>query len=165
MKAIDPTEETRRALVTHINAQAAERADLEIQYGQVWNAAEFAADFEVLEFLAPFAVVKRKSDQQLGSVLFQHWPRYYFAFHQDPEDHGNIMTFDIHGTAHCLWNEAVPLQELGRLEMKRAATIEFNSTTQVWEVRLASAPEAVAFAHPSRETCLHWERNHALLQM
>lgn len=75
------------------------------------------------------------------------------------------ITFATNGTARCLWTEAVPLRELGRLDIQRASTVEFNPTGQVWEVRLASHPEAVGFAHPSRETCLHWERNtlHALL--
>lgn len=68
------------------------------------------------------------------------------------------ITFAPDGTIHCLWTEAVPLQELGRLAMQRASTVEFNHSTQVWEVRLGSAPDAVAFAHPSRETCLNWER-------
>ena len=80
----DSTADTRRALVMHINAQAAERADLEVQYGRVWNTAELATDFEVVGFVAPFVVVKRKADHKLGSVLFQHWPRYYFAFQEDP---------------------------------------------------------------------------------
>lgn len=62
------------------------------------------------------------------------------------------------GTARCLWTEAVPLQELGRLAMQRASTVEFNQSTQDWEVRLASNPDVVAFAHPSREACLNWER-------
>ncbi len=81
--SIDSAEDIRRALVIHINAQSAERADLEVQYGRVWNAAELAIDFEVLGFAAPVAVVKQKSDNKLGSVLFQHWPRYYFAFQED----------------------------------------------------------------------------------
>ena len=79
----DSTEDTRRALVRHINAQAAERADLEVQYGRVWNTAELATDFEVVSFAAPFAIVRWKADHKLGSVLFQHWPRYYFAFQED----------------------------------------------------------------------------------
>lgn len=79
----------------------------------------------------------------------------------------HIITFGTDGTAHCFWTEAVPLQELGRLDLQRAGTVEFNHTTQVWEVRLASDPDAVAFTHPSRETCLNWERNtlNALLEM
>ncbi|MGH7971419.1 MAG: hypothetical protein ACREIC_22090 [Limisphaerales bacterium] len=62
------------------------------------------------------------------------------------------------GTAHCLWTEAVPLQEIGRLELQRASTVEFSPGTQQWEVRLASAPDAVVFSHTSRDTCLEWER-------
>ena len=70
---IDPTEETRRALVAEINAQAAERATLEARYGRVWNTSELANDFEVLEFAAPFAIVKRKADNRM-SLMFQHHP-------------------------------------------------------------------------------------------
>lgn len=81
--SIDSTEDTRRALVVLINAHAAERADLEVQYGRVWNAAELVTDFEVLGFAAPCVVVKRKADNKLGSVLFQHRPRYYFAYQED----------------------------------------------------------------------------------
>jgi len=72
---IDPTEGARRALVAEINCQAAERAALEARYGQVWNTSEVANDFEVLEFAAPFAVVKRKADSKMGSLMFQHHPR------------------------------------------------------------------------------------------
>ena len=80
---IDPTEEARRALVAEINAQAAERAALEARYGQVWNTSELANDFEVLEFAAPFVIVKRKADNRMGSLIFQHHPRYYFSFRDD----------------------------------------------------------------------------------
>ena len=71
----------------------------------------------------------------------------------------HIITFAPDGTARCLWTEAVPLHELGRLDIHRASTVEFEPLTQQWEVRLASEPEVVAFSHPSRETCLEWERN------
>lgn len=70
-----------------------------------------------------------------------------------------IITFAPDGTGYCLWTEALPLWELGRLDIQRASTIEFNPAKQEWEVRLASTPEAVAFSHPSRDTCLNWERN------
>ena len=80
---IDPTEEAIRALVAEINGQAAERAALQARYGQVWNSPELAKDFEVLEFAAPFAVVERKVDNRMGSLLFQHHPRYYFSFQMD----------------------------------------------------------------------------------
>jgi hypothetical protein len=44
------------------------------------------------------------------------------------------------------------------LDIQRASTVEFNCSKQTWEVRLASAPEVVAFSHPSRGNCLNWER-------
>jgi len=80
---IDPTEDARRVLVAVINGQAAERAALEERYGQVWDTSELANDFEVLDFAAPFVVVRRKADGKLGSLMFQHHARYYFAFHED----------------------------------------------------------------------------------
>lgn len=60
----------------------AERRALEIRYGRVWNGAELARDFDVLGFVAPLVVVRRKPDGKLGSHLFGHHPRYYFAFQE-----------------------------------------------------------------------------------
>jgi hypothetical protein len=48
----------------------------------VWNGAELARDFDVLGFVAPLVVVRRKPDGKLGSHLFGHHPRYYFAFQE-----------------------------------------------------------------------------------
>src|SRR4051812_10014501 len=85
------------------------------------------------------------------------------------ESHQNINTkptmkefslmFSTDGTASCLWTEAVPLQELGKLEIRRASTVGFNILKQKWEVRLLSKPNVIAFSHPSRQRCLDWERN------
>ena len=80
---MDPTAEARRRLLVQINSQAAERPGLERRYGRVWDTAELAQDFEVLGFAAPFVVVRRKADQKLGSLLFQHHPRFFFAFRED----------------------------------------------------------------------------------
>jgi hypothetical protein len=70
----------------------------------------------------------------------------------------HTISFAPDGIARCLWTEVLPLHELGRLEIQRASTVEFNVAEQTWEVRLASEPGVVAFSHPSRETCLNWER-------
>ena len=70
----------------------------------------------------------------------------------------HTIIFTPDGTLHCLWTEAVPLAQLGRLDVRRASTVEFNETKQHWEVRMASSPETVAFSHPSRAVCLDWER-------
>lgn len=83
MPSIDPTEETRRAMAAEINAEQAGRRALESQYGQVWNTNELGSDFEVLGFMAPFVVVKRKADGKKGSLTFQHNPRFYFNWVED----------------------------------------------------------------------------------
>jgi hypothetical protein len=70
----------------------------------------------------------------------------------------HVITFAQDGTAHCLWTDAVPLRQLGLLNVERASTIEFNSSEQMWEVRLTSNPGVVAFSHSSREACLQWEK-------
>ena len=80
---IDPTEDAIRALVVEVNCQATERAALEQRHGKVWSTSELASDFEVLGFAAPFVVVRRKADNQIGSLMFQAHPRYYFLFHGD----------------------------------------------------------------------------------
>ena len=81
--SFDTTKDIRQALLLEINAQPAERAVLEARHGRVWSAAELSNDFEVLGFAAPFVVVRCKADSKLGSLMFQHHPRYYFAFKED----------------------------------------------------------------------------------
>jgi hypothetical protein len=66
------------------------------------------------------------------------------------------ISFHIDGTAHCLWTEALPLHELGRLEITRASNIEFNNTTQNWEVKDRAG--RVRFTARSRSACLEWEQ-------
>ena len=62
----------------------------------------------------------------------------------------------IDDTAQCLWTEALPLHELGRLEITRASTIEFNNSTQHWEVK--DLKGKVRFVAKSRAACLEWEQ-------
>ena len=66
------------------------------------------------------------------------------------------MSFNTDGTALCLWTEALPLHELGRLEIQRASQIEFNNTHQKWEVRDRAG--RVRFISRSRSACLKWEQ-------
>lgn len=76
----DETESIRRGMCAEINANAGPRSELESKHGQVWDTTELGRDYEVLGFAAPFVVVRRKSDGVKGSLMFQHRPRYYFAF-------------------------------------------------------------------------------------
>ena len=79
----DPTEDIRRGLVAEINSKDNTRASLEAHYGKVWTLDELQAEFEVVGFLAPFCMVRRKSDNKPGSVEFCHMPRFYFNFMLD----------------------------------------------------------------------------------
>ena len=65
------------------------------------------------------------------------------------------IQFNIDGTAQCLWTEALPLHELGRLKITRASTIEFNNSTQHWAV--IDRKGKVRFIARSRSACLEWE--------
>jgi len=89
MTTHDETEEIRRSRLAAINRTVetddptTERKRLETQSGQVWDTAQLAEDFEVLGFMAPYIVVRRKSDGRKGSLEFQHMPRFYFNFALD----------------------------------------------------------------------------------
>jgi hypothetical protein len=85
---MDETEFPRRVIQAEIHSEIEsdvpfrERARLEVKYGigNVWDTDELSRDFEVIGFMAPFCVVRRKSDGIKGSVQFQHHPRFYFNF-------------------------------------------------------------------------------------
>jgi len=66
--------------LAEINAEPGSREALEAQYGQVWDTQQLAGDFEVIGFMAPFVVVRRRADGMKGSLEFQHMPRFYFNF-------------------------------------------------------------------------------------
>ena len=66
------------------------------------------------------------------------------------------ISFTPEGTAHCLWTEALPLHEIGRLQITRASDIEFNNSTQQWEVK--DQRGHIRFFSKSRSVCLEWEQ-------
>ena len=77
----DPTEAARRERLAEINAEPGSREALEAQHGQVWDGEQLRQDFDVIGFLAPLVVVRRKADGVKGSLEFQHGPpRLYFNF-------------------------------------------------------------------------------------
>ena len=80
---LDATEVVRREMLMEINAEPGSREALEAERGQVWNPRELGQDFEVLGFASPIVAVRRRSDGTKGSLMFQHWPRFYFDFQAD----------------------------------------------------------------------------------
>jgi len=77
----DETEQLRRDRIGELAAEPGSREALEKQYGKVWNTEELTNDFEVIGFMAPLVVVRRRADGQKGSLEFRSRPeRFYFNF-------------------------------------------------------------------------------------
>jgi hypothetical protein len=75
----DPTADARREML----AAGQPQADLAADDGRWWTTGEMTRDFEVIGYAAPFVVVKRRSDGQLGTLEFVHSPRVYFGWQPD----------------------------------------------------------------------------------
>jgi hypothetical protein len=75
----------------------------------------------------------------------------------------HTITFHPNGRATTLYTDKLPLRELGQLSVQRASLIEFNDSTQEWEVFFLPIPHSKIripnFSHPSREACLAWEHD------
>lgn len=72
----DPTEDLRRAMVPEMPAELQARLDAG---EQVWTTTEMTVEFAVEGFMAPFVVVRRRSDNAKGTLMFTHQPRWYFG--------------------------------------------------------------------------------------
>lgn len=68
-----------------------------------------------------------------------------------------VIQITASGIVRCLWTEAVDLAAIGSLDVQRASNVEFNTDSQLWEVRLADNPDHVAYTNPSRAACIAWE--------
>jgi hypothetical protein len=68
----------------------------------------------------------------------------------------HVLHFTPDGSAAGLYTEAIDLNSIGRLEITRASSVEFNDDTQQWEV--FDYLGVRQFSHRSRQACLDWER-------
>ena len=66
-----------------------------------------------------------------------------------------VLTFKPDGMVMGIYTEAIPLGAIGALKINRLTEIEFNDSTQEWEV--GSRTGTVLFSHQSRQSCLDWE--------
>jgi len=82
--SLEEVEMARRQRAIELNSNPGSSPELEARYGRVWSHDELARDFEVIGFAAPYVVVRQRSDGALGSLEFQHHPRFYFNFELDP---------------------------------------------------------------------------------
>ena len=78
----DHTEEMRRFAMKEMAKKSASYEKLVAHYGKdnVWTSKQVMKTFEVTSFMAPYCTCVRKSDGQVGSLIFQHSPRFYFNF-------------------------------------------------------------------------------------
>lgn len=60
------------------------RADLEREHGKVWTVADLAHEFVVTSIIGNTVVVRRKSDNRVGTLQFQSHPPLYFNFVEAP---------------------------------------------------------------------------------
>ena len=79
---VDLTEAFRRQRLAELNP-GVDRGELEQRYGTVLDHVELAAAYKVVRFMAPFVIVRRKADGKIGSLEFQHAPRFYFNWQED----------------------------------------------------------------------------------
>ncbi len=83
LQAVDVTEAPRRARIAELNVTAADKQELGRRHGTTWDPKELAEQFEVVGIMAPLVVVRRKADDVVGSMEFQHCPRFYFNWRED----------------------------------------------------------------------------------
>jgi len=79
----DNTEALRMVMTAVVNSNPVPEEEKQ------WTTSELTEEFEVLAFIAPFVVVKRKSDGVKGSLMFKDMPRVYFSW-QEAYSYENI---------------------------------------------------------------------------
>ena len=76
----DATGDTHCNVCEQLNDEHEWRIVLEGIYGEVWDRSELKRDFVVIRFLAPQVSVRRKDNQEEGTLEFLHHPRLYYWY-------------------------------------------------------------------------------------
>ncbi|HRA88461.1 MAG TPA: hypothetical protein PK992_10330 [Planctomycetaceae bacterium] len=82
----DATEDTDCDVCEQLKDEHEWRIVLEGIYGEVWDTSELKRDFTVIGFLAPPVAVRRKENQEEGTLEFLHHPRLYFSYRSSNRD-------------------------------------------------------------------------------
>ncbi len=70
--------------LTAIALRPRTRAELEAEYGEVWDEQEFDREFQITAIIPPTYIVRRKTDGVIGSVVCQPRPKLFFNFRPSP---------------------------------------------------------------------------------
>jgi len=70
-------------LEKQINGAPKNRAELEETEDQVWTTEEVKQEFEISGFKGPFALARHLGSGDVGTLIFQDNPRYYFGWNPD----------------------------------------------------------------------------------
>jgi hypothetical protein len=68
------------------------------------------------------------------------------------------------GTIECVYNDALELQNLGQLTIKRASDVIFNEDHQSWVIQLKKHVKNHEEEYIDIETCIFKSRNEAIKQ-
>lgn len=60
------------------------RAELQQEFGQVWDTQQLAHDFVITSIIGSTVVVRRKADDVVGTLSYQRNPPLYYRFIQAP---------------------------------------------------------------------------------
>lgn len=60
------------------------KEELERLFGEVLTTQEAVQRYDFIAFCAPFVEVRRRADGRIGTLEFQHSPRFYFKFFENP---------------------------------------------------------------------------------
>ena len=60
--------------------EAIDRKALEAKFGKVWSAKELKQDFIVTAFVGSTVVVRRKADDQVGTLEYTRRPHLFYNF-------------------------------------------------------------------------------------
>ncbi len=60
------------------------RAELEQEFGKVWDTQQLAHDFVITSIIGSTVVVRRKEDDVVGTLQHQSNPPLYFNFSEAP---------------------------------------------------------------------------------
>lgn len=75
----------RKEYARKLNAKPRPRADLDRLFQITLDPEQLRENYEVISFFAPFVYVRNKFSNAEDILVFQHSPRFYWQFEQDPE--------------------------------------------------------------------------------